>query len=65
MDEYFANFDALAACPQRVLEGLAAADDADAAQLLREVDADVRPPRRGDHAPLSEGQVPEPGLDDL
>ena len=60
-----ADLDALAARAQRVLHRLAAADDRHAAQLLREIDADVRLPRRREHRLFGKRQVPEPGLDDL
>lgn len=65
VDEDFADFDALAARAQGVFERLAAADDADAAQFLGEIDAHIRPPRRRDHALLRERQMPQSSLHHL
>lgn len=65
MHQDLADLDALAAGAQRILHALPAADDRHAAQLLGEVNADVRVPCLRDHALLLEGQVPQPMLDHL
>lgn len=65
VDQDFADLDALAAGPQRVLHGLPAADDGHAAQALGKVHPHVLLPRGCGDCLLREGQVPQASLDYL
>ncbi len=65
MHQNLADLDALAAGAERVLHALAAADDGHAAQLLGEVNADVRVARLGHNTLLMEGQVAQAVLHHL